>query len=95
MSILSKISQKESLDKLDKEGKREILRAQVLAVLGTMQEPLTAREIAKQIGRTTRQDIQPRLTELKELGIIETKGRKYDKITDRNVTAYVLAGDNM
>ena len=92
MSILSKISQKESLDKLDKEGKREILRAQVL---GTMQEPLTAREIAKQIGRTTRQDIQPRLTELKELGIIETKGRKYDKITDRNVTAYVLAGDNM
>ena len=46
MSILAKINQKESLGKLDKENKREILKAQVLAVLGTMQEPLTAREIA-------------------------------------------------
>ena len=59
LSILAKTNQRESLEKLDKEGKREVLKAQVLAVLGTIKEPLTAREIAKQIGRTTRQDIQP------------------------------------
>ena len=64
----------------------------MLAVLGTIKEPLTAREIAKQIGRTTRQDIQPRLTELLSLGIIKEQGKKYDTVTDRNVTAYVLAG---
>ena len=92
MSILTKISQKESLYKLDKESKREILKAQVLTVLGTIQVPLTAREIAKRIVRTTRQDIQPRITELLQTGIIEEKGRKYDNTTDRNVTAYVLAG---
>ena len=95
MSILTKISQRESLDKLDKENKREILKAQVLAVLGTMQEPLTAREIAQRRGRTTRQDIQPRITELLQTGIIEEKGRKYDNTTDRNVTAYVLAGERI
>ena len=92
MSILAKTNQRESLEKLDKEGKREVLKAQVLAVLGTIKEPLTAREIAKQIGRTTRQDIQPRLTELLSLGIIKEQGKKYDTVTDRNVTAYVLAG---
>ena len=92
MSILAKINQRESLEKLDKEGKREILKAQVLAVLGTMQEPLTAREIAKKIGRTTRQDIQPRITELLDIGIVKEIGKKYDQITDRNVTAYILAG---
>lgn len=92
MSILAKTNQRESLEKLDKEGKRKVLKAQVLAVLGTMKKPLTAREIAKQIGRTTRQDIQPRLTELLSSGIIKEQGKKYDTITDRNVTAYVLVG---
>ena len=95
MSILAKINQRESLYKLDKEGKREILKAQVLAILGTMQEPLTAREIAERIGRTTRQDIQPRITELLQSGIIKEQGKKYDSKTDRNVTTYVLAGEKI
>lgn len=39
--------------------------------------------------------VQPRITELKELGeIIEAK-KKYDKVTNRNVTAYVLAGERI
>ena len=95
MSILAKINQKESLDKLDKEGKRQILYAQILAVLGTNQRPLTSREIALMIGRYTRQDIQPRLTELKQRGAVEEAGKKYDSKTDRNVTAYVLGGESI
>lgn len=98
MSILSKISQRESLDKLDKEGKRVVRRAQVLAVLGTTNEPLTAREIGVLLGKPkmwARDFVQPRITELKELGeIIEAK-KKYDKVTNRNVTAYVLAGERI
>lgn len=95
MSILAKINQRESLEKLDKEGKREILYAQIIAALGTREEPLTSREIAKEIGRNTRQDIQPRLTELKQKGIVREEGKKYDKATDRNVTAYVLSGEKL
>ena len=95
MSWLGKRNQKESLEKLDKEGKRQILYAQILAVLGTNKKPLTAREIAIYIGRYTRQDIQPRLTELKQRGEVEEAGKKYDSKTDRNVTAYVLGGESI
>lgn len=88
MSILTRMNQKESLEKI-KEVK-PILYTQVLAVLSN--KPLTAREIARKIGRYTRQDIQPRLTELTKLGLIQEAGRKYDKATNRNVTAYILGG---
>jgi predicted transcriptional regulator len=91
MSILAKINQRESLEKI--EEIKPILYAQVLSVVGD--EPLTAREIAQRIGRTTRQDIQPRITELLKRGMLEEKGKKYDKITDRNVTAYVLGGESI
>ena len=91
MSILAKINQKESLEKI--EEIKPILYTQVLAVIGD--EPLTAREIAKRIGRTNRQDIQPRITELLKRGMIEEKGKKWDKVTCRNVTAYVLAGERI
>lgn len=98
MSRLAKKNQKESLKKLDKEGKRVVRRAQVLAVLGTTNEPLTAREIGILLGKSkmwARDFVQPRITELKELGeIIEVK-KKYDKVTKRNVTAYVLAGERI
>lgn len=91
MSILAKINQRESLEKI--EEIKPILYTQILAVLND--KPQTAREIAKKIGRYTRQDVQPRLTELMKLGIIKENGKKYDKVTKRNVTAYVLAGIKM
>ncbi len=88
MSILAKINQRESLKKV--EEIKPILYTQILAVLSD--EPQTAREIARKIGRYTRQDVQPRLTELMKLGIVKEAGKKKDKKTDRNVTAYVLDG---
>lgn len=98
MNTLAKRNQRESLNKLDKEGKRAVRRAQVLAVLGTTNEPLTAREIGVLLGKPkmwARDFVQPRIIELKELGeIIEVK-KKYDKVTNRNVTAYVLAGERI
>ena len=88
MSILAKINQRESLEKI--EEIKPILYTQILAVLSD--EPQTAREIARKIGRYTRQDVQPRLTELLEVGSVKEAGKKKDKITNRNVTAYVLGG---
>lgn len=88
MSILAKINQRESLEKIDEI--KPILYTQVLSVLSD--KPQTAREIAKKIGRYTRQDIQPRITELLKTGIVKEQGKKYDTATNRNVTAYVLAG---
>lgn len=88
MSILTKISQRESLNEVEKV--KPILYTKILAVLNN--EPLTAREIAKKIGRYTRQDVQPRLTELNKSGMIKEEGRKFDRVTSRWVTAYVLAG---
>ena len=89
MSILAKINQRESLEKI--EEIKPILYTQVLSVLSN-NKSYTAREIAKRIGRTTRQDIQPRLTELLRLGMISEDGKKYDKMSNRNVTCYKLAG---
>lgn len=88
MSILARTNQRESLEKIKEV--RPILYTQVLSVLSN--KPLTAREIARKIGRYTRQDIQPRLTELLQLGLIKEEGKKYDTKTCRNVTAYVLGG---
>ena len=88
MSILAKINQRESLEKI--EEIKPILYTQILAVLSD--KPQSAREIARKIGRYTRQDVQPRLTELLKLGIVKEAGKKKDKKTDRNVTAYVLGG---
>lgn len=70
---------------------KQILYTKVLAVL-SKESNLTAREIALKIGRYTRQDIQPRLNELRDKhGLIQEDGKKYDKLTKRNVTAYKLA----
>lgn len=88
MSILTKINQKESLNKI--EATAPILYTKVLAVL-SKGETLTAREIAKRIGLSTRQDIQPRLNELRDkYHFIQENGKKYDKETNRNVIAYKL-----
>ena len=68
----------------------ETLYAKVLEFLqGKM---LSAKEIAKGIGLNTRQDIQPRLNELRDkLGLIEEAGEKRDEKTNRTVTIYKLS----
>ena len=87
MSIQAKINQRESLEKI--EETKEILYTKVLALL-SKKANLTAKEISKGIGRHTRQDIQPRLTELLKKGLIVESGKKFDKETLRKVNTYSL-----
>ncbi len=89
MSILSVLTRHESNKKT--EEKRPILYTKVLSILSTG-ETLTANEIAKRINKNwKRQDIQPRLNELRDkYKMIEEDGKKYDSETERNVIAYKL-----
>lgn len=89
MSILTMQTRHESNEKT--EEVRPILYTKVLAILSTG-ETLTANEIAKRINKNwKRQDIQPRLNELRDkYYLIEEDGKKYDNETQRNVTAYRL-----
>ena len=45
----------------------------------------------KYIPLATRQAVQPRMTELKEKGVLNTCGKKLDERTKKWVTAYTLA----
>lgn len=89
MSILTMQTRHESNEKT--EESRPILYTKVLAIL-SLGETLTANEIAKKINKKwKRQDIQPRLNELRDkYSLIEENGKKYDTETKRNVTAYRL-----
>lgn len=89
MSILTMINRRESNEKT--EETKPILYTKILAILGNG-ETLTANEIAKKINKKwTRQNVQPRLHELEnKYGLIEEDGKKYDKETQRNVTAYKI-----
>lgn len=89
MSILTMQTRHESNEKTDEI--RPILYTRVLSILSAG-ETLTANEIAKRINKNwKRQDIQPRLNELRDkYHLIEENGKKYDKETERNVIAYKL-----
>lgn len=93
MSILTMQTRHESNEKT--EEVRPILYTRVLAILSTG-ETLTANEIAKRINKNwKRQDIQPRLNELRDkYYLIEEDGKKYDNETQRTVTAYRLIEKN-
>lgn len=94
MSILTIMNRHESNEKT--EEARPILYTRVLAILSEGIS-LTANEIAKRINKNwTRQNVQPRLNELRDkYGIVEEDGKKYDTETNRNVTAYKLVEENM
>lgn len=87
MNIIAKQNQYESYQNIRKE--RKSLYTEILEIL-EKEEKLIAREIANKIGRSTRQDVQPRLTELVTLGYIEEAEKMYDSQTRRNVTSYKL-----
>lgn len=94
MSILTFNNRRESNEKT--EEVRPILYTRVLTILSEG-STLTANEIAKRINKNwKRQDIQPRLNELRDkYSLIEEDGKKYDEETKRNVTAYRLIGENI
>lgn len=71
----------ESLKKLDK-------RSRSMNILGVLTEPMTAREIAGRLGFTDLNAVKPRLTELRDAGIVEVVGKKTDPVTDRKVSIF-------
>lgn len=56
----------------------------------------TARECAELLKKTglckfgIRQEVQPRITEMCDLGWLETVGSKFDEITKKTVTIYAI-----
>ena len=75
-----------------RESHEQVIRNNILNELsyGNM----TAREIAVVMHRhglvtePTRQQVQPRLTELTQEGLVEVIGKRYDSRTDRHVALY-------
>lgn len=86
--MITKQTQRESHAKVNKQR----IRSSILNELtyGNM----TAREIAVVLYRydlvsePTRQQVQPRLTELVQDGLVEVIGKRYDSRTDRHVALY-------
>ena len=64
---------------------------EILKVLGYRE--MTAREIAYELGFTDLNAVKPRLTELKDIGVIEAVGKKLDHITNRNVAIWRRIND--
>lgn len=60
----------------------------IVRVLGD--DELTAREIAQRLGSNDRGYVAPRLTEMKDKGLVEVTGKKFDHISERNVAVWRL-----
>lgn len=80
--MITEETRNESFLKTDRATRRSV----ILAALGD--EELTAREILKRIGFSDMNFVRPRLTELMKSGRVEAAGKKWDKITERNVTVF-------
>ena len=84
-------TRRESYEKLD----NSTIYKRIIEILKE-NKPLSAKEISvvmyqrHYIPFPVRQAVAPRLTELESAGIVEACGKKYDKDTERNVTAYKL-----
>lgn len=85
---LMKTTQIESLKQLDK-AKRY---AMIIDLLKQYKDGFTAREMALMFGIQERNYVAPRLTELEKKGIVKVSGGRYDPLTDRTVSVYVLGG---
>ena len=80
--MITEETRNESFLKTDRATRRSI----ILAALGD--EELTARELLSRIGFNDMNFVRPRLTELMQSGRVEAAGKKWDKITERNVTVF-------
>lgn len=58
----------------------------ILECMGTRE--MTARMIATELGFSDMNAVKPRLTELKDKGIIEATGKAYDSLTKRSVAVF-------
>lgn len=80
--MITEETRNESFLKTDRATRRSV----ILAALGD--EELTARELLSRIGFKDMNFVRPRLTELMQSGKVEAAGKKWDKITERNVTVF-------
>lgn len=80
--MITEETRNESFLKTDRATRRSV----ILAALGD--EELTARELLSRIGFNDMNFVRPRLTELMQSGKVEAAGKKWDKITERNVTVF-------
>lgn len=64
-------------------------RSQICKVLEE-RGPMTAEELTQALGGAEKNYVRPRLTELKQSGIVETAGVKLSPITGRNTTVWAL-----
>lgn len=83
MEPLTHKTRRESNEKTDRETRYK----KILTVLEPGVE-MTAREISYALQYSDLNAVKPRLTELRGIGKVLAVGKKYDKITDRNVTIY-------
>lgn len=84
-----KTTQIESLKQLEK-AKRY---AMILDLLSQYEDGFTSREIKEMLGFDDVNAVRPRLTELEKKGKVKVTGTRYDPITERNVSVYVLGGE--
>lgn len=81
-------------DRITKETRKESFVAtnvkprsrMILAVMG--EKEMTARDIKNALGLSDMNAVRPRLTELKDMGIIETCGKTFDYISRRTVALF-------
>ena len=58
----------------------------ILEALG--EDEMSARQIAYKLGFSDLNAVKPRLTEMKNEGVIEATGKAYDSLTNRNVAIF-------
>lgn len=63
----------------------------ILNVLGNRQ--MTARQIARELFYSDLNAVKPRLTEMKEQGIVRVAGKAYDQTTKRHVALWEVVKD--
>ena len=80
--IITKETREESFIKTDRNNRQRA----ILEVLG--EKEMTARQIRDDLGFTDMNAVRPRLTELRDMGLIETCGKAYDYDSRRNVALF-------
>lgn len=58
------------------------------AILAAWSGAMTAREIGNRLGFKDLNAVKPRIDELVKLGALQEAGKKYDPLTQRNVTCW-------
>lgn len=80
-TTISKECQLESWGKFDTSKRCKM-------ILDAMDKPMTAREIAYKLKFSDLNAVKPRLSEMKDQGLVEVIGKAYDQLTGVHVSVY-------